>query len=76
MTFRTTAHTLDEQVQLQLLHTDVLIDPATDEIYADLARLTAQICDAPVALISIVDNHRRWFKAVIGLSVTESLQET
>lgn len=44
---------------------------ALDE-FDDLAALAAHICGTPVALISLVDRHRQWFKARIGMDAPET----
>ncbi|MCK6399022.1 EAL domain-containing protein [Thauera aminoaromatica] len=49
--------------QLQVL--DTRAEPALDAI----ARLAARIAEAPVGVISLVDTHRQWFKARVGVEV-------
>jgi len=46
-------------------------DSEPEEAYDDLARLAAGICDTPIALISLVDTERQWFKARVGLDADE-----
>lgn len=50
---------------------DILDTPREAE-YDDLAKLAAQICQAPIALISFVLDDRQWFKAELGLGVRET----
>ena len=50
---------------LQRFHVlDTLPEPALDE----LTELAAEICNAPIALIAFLDEHRQWFKARVGFS--------
>lgn len=49
---------------------DILDTPAETE-FDDCARLAAQICDTPIALISLVDAERVWFKSKIGFEPNE-----
>ena len=57
----------DEARRLQSLHDlDVLDSPAEREFDA-IARVAALVCGVPVALVSLVDEDRQWFKANIGL---------
>jgi PAS domain S-box-containing protein len=43
--------------------------------YDDIIRLAAETCDVPIALITLVDGSRQWFKARIGLQVAETPRE-
>ena len=61
----------DEVARLQELHQYRILDTPPEEDFDDLARLAAQICDTPVALINFIDSNRQWFKARIGFDVQE-----
>ncbi|MEL6465239.1 MAG: histidine kinase dimerization/phosphoacceptor domain -containing protein [Pseudomonadota bacterium] len=50
---------------------DVLDTPYEDD-FDSIVDLASDVCDAPIALISLVDGHRQWFKAVKGLDITET----
>ena len=54
---------------LALYECDVL-DTSSDPLFDSLTTLAAQICDAPIALFSLVDRQRQWFKANHGLAGT------
>lgn len=56
-------------VELELL--DTAPEPEFDEIVA----LAARIADAPIALVSLVDREREWFKAKVGLDDVELPRE-
>ena len=52
-----------------------VLDTPPEPDYDDLTRLAAQICQVPIALISLVDADRQWFKARVGLDATETPRE-
>lgn len=49
-----------------------ILDTLPDQDYDGLTKIAAQICDVPIALISLVDNDRQWFKSSFGLDATET----
>ena len=62
----------NEKQRLKVLWQYDVLDTVPEEVFDDLADLAAQICGAPVALISLVDEDRQWFKSAIGVSVKET----
>jgi CheY-like chemotaxis protein len=46
-----------------------ILNTAPEQVFDDLARLAALICDVPIAVIDFVDEHRVWFKAKIGIEL-------
>ena len=62
-----------ERVQ-ELLSYDVL-DTDEEQLFNELTLLASQICDTPIALISLVDPNRQWFKSRIGLDASETSRE-
>jgi GAF domain-containing protein len=46
-----------------------------EEIFDDLTELAARICEAPIALISLVDEDRQWFKSRGGTTLTETSRD-
>lgn len=61
-----------EEDRLAALYAYELLDTAASEDFDRICRITAQSFDVPVALISLVDRDRTWFKAKIGYSLTQS----
>lgn len=65
----------DEAARLAALRRANLLDTGEELAFDDLALLASQICGTPIALVSLVDRDRQWFKSRIGLSVTETPRE-
>lgn len=58
-----------EQERLNALHKLAIRDSQGEQQYDDLTRLASYICDTPMALISLVDKDRQWFKAKLGVDI-------
>lgn len=65
----------DEGERLTALHRYRVLDSTPEEAFDELARLAAMICGTPIALISLVDASRQWFKARIGLEPVETSRD-
>jgi PAS domain S-box-containing protein len=61
----------DEMARLETLRQYQLLDTAPETAFDDLVRLAAQVCSTPLAAISLIDSNRLWFKAKVGLAITE-----
>src|SRR2546427_5510627 len=64
-----------EARRLKVLWQYDVLDTVAEEVFDDLANLAAHICEAPIALISLVDEDRQWFKARVGISLTETSRD-
>lgn len=62
----------DEEDRLAALHRYGVLDTDAEKAFDDITRLVAHICDTPIALISLVDGNRQWFKSEIGAGLTET----
>ena len=62
----------EEADRLAALRQYGVLDTTPEASFDDLATLAARICDAPMAAVSLVDAERQWFKAEIGLGVSET----
>lgn len=49
-----------------------VLDTTAEQAYDDVTALAAHICDVPVAMISLVDESRQWFKSRIGVNERET----
>ena len=63
------------QQRLAELRRLLIMDSTQDQAYDDLTRMAAQICSAPIALITLLDDHRNWFKSRVGIQAHESPSE-
>jgi anti-sigma regulatory factor (Ser/Thr protein kinase) len=52
-----------------------ILDTEPEQRFDDLALLASQICGTPMALISLVDRDRQWFKARVGVEFTETSRD-
>lgn len=52
-----------------------VLDTPPEGNFDDLASLASHICEAPISLISLVDENRQWFKARVGLEVQQTSRE-
>lgn len=62
----------DEAARLAALRRYRILDTKPEGRFDDLALLASHICGTPMAFISLVDEHRQWFKSRIGVSVRET----
>lgn len=64
-----------EAARLQALHAYEVLDTPPEQAYEDLVALAASICETPVALFGLLDEHREWFKARHGLDMSEQARD-
>ena len=62
----------NEAERLRTLKLYNILDTGADRAFDDLTRLAAAICHTPIALITLVDQDRQWFKSRIGLEASET----
>lgn len=65
----------DEALRLAALHSYDVLDTDSEQVFDDLVKLAAETTKSPIALVSLIDSKRQWFKARVGLSVTETPRE-
>lgn len=60
-----------EAARLAALDRYAILDTEPEETFDDLVLLAAHICKTPMAMLSLVDDHRQWFKSSVGVQVRE-----
>jgi diguanylate cyclase (GGDEF)-like protein len=69
---QTPAFPPNEAARLAMLRSLEILDTAPDERFDRLARLAKHVFSVPIAVVSLVDAERQWFKSCAGLSVTQT----
>jgi two-component sensor histidine kinase len=64
--------TWTERDRLATLHSYRVLDTPPEPALNDLVQLAAHCCQAPIALISLIDERRQWFMAEVGLGMRET----
>src|SRR5712672_1473482 len=65
----------NEKKRLKVLWEYGVLDTVPEEVFDDLTELAARICEAPIAMITLVDENRQWFKSKIGVTVKETSRD-
>ncbi len=62
----------NEHERLRELFSLEILDTGHESQFDEIVQLASHICEAPITLVSLVDESRQWFKAKVGLDVTET----
>src|SRR5437868_14795413 len=65
----------NEARRLKVLWQYEILDTIPEEVFDDLTELAARICEAPIALITLVDEDRQWFKSKFGISINDTSRD-
>ena len=63
---------IDEALRLKALHDFAILDSPREQSFDDIAQVAMQLSNVPVAVVSLVDKDRQWFKSCLGLDATET----
>ena len=62
----------NEASRLAALRAQQVLDSLPEQMFDDIVRVASNVCGTPIALISLVDENRQWFKAKVGLQASET----
>lgn len=65
----------DEKGRLDALYRYGVLDTPSDPVFDSITAAASIICETPIALISLLDPDRQWFKARVGLDATETSRD-
>jgi GAF domain-containing protein len=65
----------NEKERLEALRSYHVLDTEAEGAFDDLVLVASRLCQAPIALISLIDEERQWFKARVGLDAAETPRE-
>jgi len=65
----------DEEERLQALRDYDVLDTGAEASFNDVVHIVSVMCEVPIALVSLVDAERQWFKAKVGLEAQETSRD-
>lgn len=65
----------NEIERLRVLKEYAILDTISEKEYESITQLASYICNVPIALVSLIDQNRQWFKASVGLDASETCRK-
>lgn len=62
----------DERNRLKELENYHILDTPKEKIFDQITSLASAMCGTPIALVSLIDSERQWFKSAVGLDIGET----
>lgn len=66
----------DQAARIEALRSYDILDTPVEGAFEDITRIASLVCQVPVAVVNLIDDHRQWFKSQIGLGVRETPLDT
>jgi diguanylate cyclase (GGDEF)-like protein/PAS domain S-box-containing protein len=63
---------VDDAKRVLALHSAQILDTPEEEVFDRITRVATQLLNVPIALISLIDTDRQWFKSKVGLGITQT----
>jgi diguanylate cyclase (GGDEF)-like protein/PAS domain S-box-containing protein len=68
-------HPANEEARVRLLRSLGVLDTPPEEAFDRITRVSAELLQVPITLVSLVDANRQWFKSKVGLEVCETARD-
>ncbi len=65
----------NEANRVEALKRHAILDTEPEQVFDDLVELAAKLCQTPIALVSLVDPFRQWFKAKVGITACDTSRD-
>jgi two-component system NtrC family sensor kinase len=66
---------VSDATRVAVLEKYAILDTEPEQAFDDLTLLASYVCKTPIALISLVDEDRQWFKSKVGMAASETPRE-